>query len=174
MAKAPSKTKLTKRPTHDDRSDPLTALEKAPDHALAITAAAYVDQALELLLRSRFRDLTTEEYERLFGESGNGVLATPAAKIRVGYAVGFYEKEAYSDLLLMISIRNAFAHSRDTVTFNSEHVCHDCRQLSIVKRRKDMYPDTEPFDARSAYFDTALDLCSGIQFDIRGDLAWAV
>jgi DNA-binding MltR family transcriptional regulator len=174
MVKASSKNQLAKRPTHDDRSDSLTALEKAPDYALAITAAAYIDQALERLLRSRFRDLTTEEYEWLFGESGRGVLATPAAKIRVGYAAGFYEKETYSDLLLVISIRNAFAHSRDPVTFNSEHVCRDCQQLSIVKRRKDMHPNTDSFDARSAYFDAVLDLCSGIQFDIRGDLAWAV
>ncbi|PNE13040.1 MAG: hypothetical protein CR217_00805 [Beijerinckiaceae bacterium] len=45
-----SKKLLKQRPSEDEKIDFLFALRNAPDHALAITAAAYLDHAIELLL----------------------------------------------------------------------------------------------------------------------------
>ena len=46
---------LKDRPTEDQQIDVLHALRTAPDHMFAITAAAYVDYALEMVIRERFR-----------------------------------------------------------------------------------------------------------------------
>jgi hypothetical protein len=46
---------LKDRPTEDQQIDVLQALRNAPDHMLAITAAAYVEYALEMVIRERMR-----------------------------------------------------------------------------------------------------------------------
>jgi hypothetical protein len=56
----------------------------APDHALAVAAAAYLDHAIELLLRSRLHgDLSPDDDNRLFNGAANGIFGTASAKIRV-------------------------------------------------------------------------------------------
>jgi hypothetical protein len=164
-----SKTLLKTLPTDDEMVDILYALKSAPDHALAITTAAYLDHATELLIRNYLReDLTTEEHRRLFDGGQNGILATASAKIRIAYALRFFERPVYLDMLTVNDVRNVFAHSLHPVTFAHELVFRDCQKLSLLERRKDMYPDPTKFDAKEVYYNTVLDLFMGIQLNIRG------
>jgi hypothetical protein len=80
----PSKKLLKQLSSEDEKIDFLFALRNAPDHALAITAAAYLDHAIELLLRSRLHcDLSPDDDNRLFNGAANGIFGTASAKIRV-------------------------------------------------------------------------------------------
>jgi DNA-binding MltR family transcriptional regulator len=169
MASRASSKLLKEPPSSDEQVDFLFALRKAPDHALAVTAAAYLDHSVELLLRSFFRDdLTSEDDRRLFDGAANGILGTSSAKIRVAYAIRLFKKPVYLDMLLVNHIRNVFAHSLHIVTFQHEDVIRNCKQLDILNRRQDMYLDAEKIDAREVYYDTVLDLYVGIDMSIRG------
>jgi len=148
--------------------DSLTALRNAPDHALAITAAAHLDFVLELLIRNHIPvELTKEEDRRIFDGASGGILGTSSAKIRIAHAFQIIPKRAYEDMLLVNSIRNVFAHSLHDVKFANELVINDCRKLSLLERRRDMYPDPANIDAREVYYNTILDLYMGIQINMR-------
>jgi DNA-binding MltR family transcriptional regulator len=155
-------------PSEDEMLDSLNALRSAPDHALAITAAAHLDYVLELLIRNHIPvELTKEEDRRIFDGASDGILGTASAKIRVAYAFNILPGRAYEDMLLVNAIRNAFAHSLHNITFDNELVVSDCRKLSLLERRRDMYPDPLKINAREVYYNTILDLYMGIQINMR-------
>lgn len=158
---------LKDRPTEDQQIDVLQALRKAPDHMLAITAAAYVDYALEMVIRERMR-IDKDEESRFFGGAQNGFLATASAKITLAYAVRLIEKPSRDDLRIVNRVRNIFAHSMHQIDFKHPEVAAMCRKLSLVQRRSDMFPDAATADPRSLYWNTCLDFFAAWQFQRRG------
>jgi hypothetical protein len=108
----------------------LTAF-RGSDHGAVLSAVAYLDHALELLLRASFRPLTSDEESRMFDGSANAVLGTTSNKIRTAYAMKLLESGTYQDLLRMNDIRNAFAHSLHNVTFDTPEIAADCNQFEI-------------------------------------------
>lgn len=88
---------LKDRPTEDQQIDVLQALRTAPDHMLAITAEAYVDYALEMVIRERFR-IDKDEDARIFDGAQNGFLSTVSSKITIAYAARFLETMSRDDL----------------------------------------------------------------------------
>ena len=165
---AESRKLLNTLPSQDEMLDSLNALRNAPDHALAITAAAHLDYVLELLIRNHISvELTKDEDRRIFDGAANGILGTAAAKIRIAYAFNIIPKRAYDDLLLINSIRNVFAHSLHDVTFSNDLVANDCRKLSVLERRPDMYQDPSKINAREVYYNNIVDLYMGIQINMR-------
>jgi DNA-binding MltR family transcriptional regulator len=54
-------------------------------------------------------ELDLDERNQLFGESGP--LTSLAAKARLGHALGLYGRVTRDDIILISKIRNAFAHS---------------------------------------------------------------
>src|SRR3954464_10395936 len=112
---------LKDRPTEDQQVDVLLSLGKAPDHMLAITAAAYVDYALEMVFRERTR-IDKDEEGRIFEGGGNGILATASAKITLAYAIRFIERASRDDLRIINRVRNIFAHSMHQIDFKHPEV----------------------------------------------------
>src|SRR5262249_5944019 len=153
--------------TEDQQIDVLQALRKAPDHMLAITAAAYVDYALEMVIRERFR-IDRDEDARIFDGAQNGFLATASSKITIAYAAKFIEKMSRDDLRIINKVRNIFAHSMHQIDFKHPEVAARCRKLSLVQRRSDMFPDAATADPRSLYWNTCLDFFAAWQFQRRG------
>ncbi|MCP3396223.1 hypothetical protein [Bradyrhizobium sp. CCGB20] len=158
---------LKKRPTEDQQVDVLLSLRKAPDHMLAITAAAYVDYALEMVFRERMRIDKSEE-DKVFEGGGNAILATTSAKITLAYAARYIEKRSRDDLRIINKVRNLFAHSMHELNFKHPEIAAHCRKLSLVQRRSDMFPDAATADARSLYWNTCLDFFTAWQFQRRG------
>ncbi len=113
----------------------LIGLLAASDQAAALTGVAYLDHALEILLKASFRTLTTEEQTRMFDGRANGILGTITSKIRTAYAMRLIEPIAYRDLLLINDIRNVFAHTLHDVSFMNELVKEDCSKLRSSKPR---------------------------------------
>ena len=134
MVRAASRKLLNKLPTADEMAAAIERLQSMDDAPAVLLGAAYLDHALELLLKSEFkRKLTADEEKRMFDGSQNAILGSFSAKIRIAYALGLVLDEVYADLLLINDIRNAFAHSLyGNVDFRNEHVLSDCNKLAYV------------------------------------------
>lgn len=134
MARSASRKLLDELPSSEEMAAIMSSLKLMDDATVAMMSAAYLDHALELLLKSHFRQLTANETIRLFDGSQNAILGTFSVKIRVAFALGLLMLDAYTDLLLINDIRNAFAHSLHRgVDFLNEHIRADCDKLTYLK-----------------------------------------
>lgn len=113
-----------------DIADVLAELENAHDRAAAIILCALVEDALTAAIVSRLIDLNEKEYERVFG--AQGPLFTLAAKIRMGFALGIYGPNVRDDLQVICDLRNAFAHSRKSIKFETPQVASKCKNLKTL------------------------------------------
>src|SRR5262249_48972081 len=129
MASSSSKKLLKQLPTDDEMRQTLIGLLTASDQVVAITGAAYLDHALQVLLTASFRPLTRRDWTRMFDGAANGILGSTSAKIRVAYAARLIEFQQYKDLLLINDIRNVFAHSLHDVDFSNALIEADCTNL---------------------------------------------
>jgi hypothetical protein len=103
------------------------------DHSFILIVGAAVEQALEIALATHFV-LDEEMTKRLFDDELNGPLSNFAAKIKIAYALGIFDKPLKEELDLIRHIRNSFAHSKETLTFLSPDIINACSQLWIPKR----------------------------------------
>ena len=147
MASA-SKKLLKELPSEAVMRSTLLSMFHGPDAAFAITAVSYLDHGLETMLLAAFRQLTPEDYRRLFDGSTGGLMAGTNAKIRVAYAMSLISERLYKDLLILNDIRNVFGHTLHTIDFKNELIIQDCEKLSArsesaipeeIKTSKDMF-----------------------------------
>jgi DNA-binding MltR family transcriptional regulator len=125
---------LDELPSAEAMVETIASLRLMEDAAAILMGAAYLDHALELLLKAEFRQMTPDEERRMFDGSQNGILGTFTAKIRMVYALGWLVAEAYHDLLLINDMRNTVAHSlHKHVDFTNEYIMNDCSKLQFVK-----------------------------------------
>lgn len=155
--------KLARRPP--DLADHFTILhqlETLDDRAAAILAAIQVEAALESVLLKKMIPLPVNEIDEIFvGESGP--LSTFSAKIRLAYAFGVIGTETRRDLNLLRTIRNAFAHARTPVSFDTPEIAKACgliRFLSHLSRPAEgpEYPKGSPWppkEPKRQYFESA-------------------
>jgi hypothetical protein len=125
---AASKKLLKELPSKEEMQRTILGLKKLGHQATAILGAAFLENAMTLLLKTHFRPLTQAD-ERLLLEPPSGIIGTFAAKIRVAYAIKAIAGKAYHDLLLINDIRNVFAHTLHTITFDNTLVAQDCANL---------------------------------------------
>jgi DNA-binding MltR family transcriptional regulator len=117
-------------PSKEEMSATIENLRLADDAAAIMMSAAFLDHALEMILKARFRSLSKEEERRMFDSSQNAILGTFSAKIRMVYALDLLTSNVYNDLLLINDMRNVVAHSLHmNVDFTSKHIISDCRKL---------------------------------------------
>ena len=79
----------------------------APDRVLAIVGAAYLDTAIEQLLRGALVD-DADEVNLLLGREG--ALSGAAARLRAAWCLGLISVAMRDDLRLIVRVRNLFAH----------------------------------------------------------------
>lgn len=114
-------------PTEEETYNLLKSLEgqdsHASDRATAIVGAAMIENALEVVILSRLYPLLSKDDRLdLFDGDKNAPLATFSSRIRMGYALGIYGKVTQSHLDRIRTIRNVFAHSGRTLTFETTEV----------------------------------------------------
>lgn len=131
MASA-SKKLLKELPSEERMNEIMSDLKAHGPQATAIMGAAYLEHALELLLRASFRSLSKAEDKRIFESSTKSILATFSAKIRIAYAAKLLHENVQAALLLINDVRNVFAHSLHSVDFNHELVAKDCQRLTQI------------------------------------------
>jgi Mannitol repressor len=98
------------------------------DRACAVLGAALLDARLESLYKRR---LLCFQEEIL---SGNGPLNTFSARIRIARALAWISSDVQSDLDVIRSIRNEFAHSFDhELSFADQSIADRCRNLRVAQ-----------------------------------------
>jgi DNA-binding MltR family transcriptional regulator len=94
----------------------------------AILIASYVENSLETALFRRL-DVSEKFRRRLFGI--NGPLGTFAHKIKIALALNIIGPETMANLEHVREIRNAFAHSKISISFRTKQIEDVCALLKI-------------------------------------------
>lgn len=113
-----------------------------PDRLVGLLAPILLEDRLQLAIQHRWVDNPikrgTTIFADLFGSSGE--LGSFGTKIRVGFAVGLYGSESYSDLVHIEKIRNTFAHRFNIRSFDEQPIIDRVRKLTI----NDRWPEGTP------------------------------
>jgi hypothetical protein len=98
------------------------------DRATGVLLASFVENGLNTFLRAQTRP-SFSEYDKglLFGM--NSPLGTFSAKIIAAYSFNWFGPDTRHDLNLIRVLRNGFAHSRNSFTFETPQVAAVCAQL---------------------------------------------
>lgn len=105
-----------------------TLLNSESDRASALMAAAFLDDQLRMLLEA---NLVQDKKVLLRILDQRGPLATFSSRIDMAYAMGLIGKRTLLDLNLLRKIRNEFAHTAGTLSFDSPKVSAWCSQLQL-------------------------------------------
>jgi hypothetical protein len=107
-------------------------LSEQPDRGVAIIGAAFLEYYLERLLLVRMRALSEPQRRRLFDDMG-APLATLSSKIEIAFAMNLFGEVCRSDLMIVKSIRNKFAHEilGGEWSFNHPWVIDKCNALQL-------------------------------------------
>jgi hypothetical protein len=65
-----------------------------------------------------------------------------------------FSKSRRDDMRSVNKVRNIFAHTLHPMTFAHDAIVTQCRKLSLIRRRPDMFPDPVNIDARKVYWNT--------------------
>ena len=128
---AASKDLLKKEPSISQIAHLAIDFENQPDVSLAVRGCSHLHHMVQKLLKSRFRSLAPEDERMLFDGGANGILSGFSSQLRVAFAAKYLEFDLYNDLMLVNSIRNAFAHSQHPITFAHKLVEQDCKKLAL-------------------------------------------
>jgi hypothetical protein len=104
------------------------ALTDESDRGCALFAAAYLDAALEGLLRASVLEGKKVD-EELF--EGASPIATFSGRIKLAYYLGWISAEFRSDLETIRKIRNDFAHDATILSFDTQSIADRCRNLGF-------------------------------------------
>jgi hypothetical protein len=108
----------------------IAELDSDGPRGAAILGGATVESKLEDLLLSRMVELGKTEFNELFRNAGP--LASFSAKIRAGYALGLFGEATRDNLDTLREVRNAFAHAKLVVTFETPEVVAVCKRFKPV------------------------------------------
>lgn len=107
------------------------SLQYEGDRAFAIVSSSILEDNLEFAILSRFVDLSQRDIDYLF--KGDAPLATFSAKIKIAFALGVFNVDVRADLNCIRDIRNAFAHARRSIDFNTLEIAAACEHLKSWK-----------------------------------------
>ena len=111
----------------DDVRDIIAEMDNDGPRGAAVLGGVLVEETLRLLLLSQMVKLSRNEADSLF--SPMGPLSSFSAKIAVGYAFRCYGPLTRDDLNTVRDVRNAFAHARRLINFDTKEVTQHCARL---------------------------------------------
>jgi DNA-binding MltR family transcriptional regulator len=108
-------------------------IDEGDDRAIAIAAAAFLEDHLAIALKARFH-----QDEKILNDMfrSSGPLGSFAAKINMAFLIGLCSKETCKEMHTIKDIRNEFAHKGLTRDFNSQRVRDLANNLTIGKSFK--------------------------------------
>lgn len=107
------------------------------DRATALLSTAILEQSLEHALASCFSRDASEIRDQMFDGDG-AVLRDLSPKIIMAYMLGIVGPATRSDLVMIRQIRNAFAHSRAVLDFETPEIAAACMEISLCDRAPQM------------------------------------
>lgn len=118
------------KPEHFEQYAQETRAEKS-DRGAAILLATNLETALQSAIE-RLLAVSDDARHELFG-SENAPIGTFSNKIRIGHALRIFGDETRGNLEIIRRIRNAFAHVKIPITFDTEQVRNACALLALQK-----------------------------------------
>jgi hypothetical protein len=94
--------------------------ERQSHAAIVITLTSIIAYDLERSIKWKFRPLNKAMRERLF--EGYGPISTFAAKIDIAYALDITNDAIHQELNKMRNIRNKFAHTKKSLSLDTEPI----------------------------------------------------
>ena len=127
------------------------------DRAAALITGTILEQGLEYALTSHFVELNSNERRDLFSADADAPLSSFAAKERLAYALGVFGPKTRDDLSCIRRVRNAFAHAKVHLNFESPEIIAVCNLLHYPVRIKTGFLPImkDPESARDKYIATA-------------------
>ncbi|SPR97363.1 MltR family transcriptional regulator [Cupriavidus taiwanensis] len=113
-------------------------LSEESDRGCALVGAAYLDEEITKLLRSRMVENKSNSDALL---NQGRPIGTFSAKIRVAYAMGLIPEDVFRDISAIREIRNKFAHLHGPLSFDDQSIRDQCRSLrTAIPSKKDSSP----------------------------------
>jgi hypothetical protein len=111
------------------------------DRTAAIVVGAALEHTLRVCILDRMVHLTPSQENELF-QSDRAPLSTLDSRITAGFTLGLFGTKTRKELDLLRRIRNAFAHSIEDLTFETEAIKVACNHLVFSHREisKRSYP----------------------------------
>lgn len=131
MAPSSLKKLMRRLPQPEDFEKALNELDTESPRAAAVLAATWLEDILRLALLYKMRTLSDEDEDRLF--LGTGPLSSFSTKIQLGYALSIYGPKSRHDLDSIREIRNAFAHVRAPISFDTKEIAARCASFHCLK-----------------------------------------
>jgi hypothetical protein len=102
------------------------------DRELVILGGAYLEGALELALKAKFKNLTEKDIERIFNPQSGGLLSTFESKILIAFELGIVSSDMREDLAIIKEIRNIYAHTSFRISLVDEPIISKLSSFKIV------------------------------------------
>ena len=117
-------------PTREELHAITAEIQGSSDRACALVWGALVEDALRRAITLCLDRLNEAEADDFFGE--NGPAGTFSNKIKIGYALKIYARQAKDDLNIIREIRNAFAHSQIPLSFKDQEITDICELFGVT------------------------------------------
>ncbi|HEY6527056.1 MAG TPA: hypothetical protein VIZ65_00055 [Cellvibrionaceae bacterium] len=111
--------------------DVVKALMSESDRGAVVLAGSYIENLLGVSLRSKFKVKTKKLDESIFG--ANGALSTFSQRIDICESFGFIKAEICTELKIVKSIRNEFAHHPFDARFKDQEIDKLVKKLQLSK-----------------------------------------
>jgi hypothetical protein len=120
---------------HVNEVEFLVNLKTYPDRVAGLLAPTILDARLESVIKSRWHNTKDG---KLFGElfRDGGQLGNSVTRIQIGFAMGLYDEDAYSDLRNIAKIRNDFAHRLEAKDFSYQSIRDRANNLRLPDKHK--------------------------------------
>lgn len=112
----------TERPSLDDVTRAMDGLAIADPRVAAIVGSTFLEDVTHLAITTKTVDLSKDDSDKLY--VGSAPLSSFSAKILAAYALGLIGPKARHDLDRIREIRNAFAHAKISVTFETPAIAN--------------------------------------------------
>lgn len=108
------------------------SLDRESERGCVVVASAFLEEALEALLRARLVDDELDPKEKRLESLFDHPLGTFDAKTRLAFAVGLIGRNERDDADVIRKLRNDFAHLHLAVSFADQHVKDECKKLKVL------------------------------------------
>lgn len=133
-AQRPTLNSLTrKRIGIDDVDGWFDEMENGTDRACALVAVSGVSNDLKPLISTKLRGLSEAEMDALF-EGRGAPMQDFRSRIDMAYALRLIDKKVRDNLHILRRIRNAFAHSPSSLSFDHPLVAAECKKLILFRK----------------------------------------
>ena len=106
---------------------------KLDDRIIGLVIPSLIESRLNQIIQDCWHDTSNGD---LLGElfRDGGALGSFQTCAQVGFAIGLYDEGIFTDLKLIVKIRNAFAHRVGARNFETQPICDFTRNLSLPTR----------------------------------------